>query len=435
MTYNAIVEKINLKKDIKNGKLQGWTFAIKDNVQALDTITTASSVVLKSHKSIFNASIIDRLLDDGAHLVYKSSMDELAMGGSNRFAATGPVQNPYDESRISGGSSGGSAALVSAKKVRAAIGSDTGDSVRKPAAYCGIVGVKPTYGRVSRYGVIPYASSLDHVAYFTQNVSDAAILLESLAGRDDLDMTSSNEPVEKYSELLDLDLKGKRVGIFKTVNDTVLNEESLKSFNDAISKLEKQGAIIVEKTMDKVLLRSLLPTYLSIANAEATSNHSNLDGVRFGKAIQGESLDDLMKNTRGQLSISTKKRLIFGAYNFTETNGEILFNKAKRVRRLIVETYQELFSDIDVLMSIAAPNKAPKIDGDFETNLSNDEDLIANNYMVIDNFSGNPSMTVPMGYDDNMPLGLNITAKAFDEKTMLAYGKKLEELIAWEGRF
>lgn len=435
MTYNAIVEIIDLKKDVEHGLLQDWTFAIKDNVQAIGTITTASSAALKKHKSIYNASIIDKLLEDGAHLVYKSSMDELAMGGSNRYAHTGPVQNPYDPSRISGGSSGGSAALVAAKKVRAAIGSDTGDSVRKPAAYCGIVGVKPTYGRISRYGVIPYASSLDHVAYFTQNVKDAAVLLESLAGRDDLDMTSSNEVVEAYSQLLDLDLKGKRVGVFKTVNDSVLNKNSQKSFGDAISKLEEEGAIIVEKTMDKALLRSLLPTYLSISNAEATSNHANLDGVRFGQAVQGETLDDLMKNTRGQLSISTKKRLIFGAYNFMEFNDEILFDKAKRVRRLIVEAYKDLFSDVDVLLSIAAPNVAPKIEDDFVEDATSDEYLIANNYMVVDNFSGYPSMTIPMGYDGDLPLGLNISAKAFDEKTMFAYGEKMEALIAWKGKF
>lgn len=435
MTYNAIVEKINLKKDVNNGKLQDWAFAIKDNVQAVGTITTASSAVLKNHKSIYNASIIDKLLDEGANLIYKTSLDELAMGGSNRFARTGPVQNPYDESRISGGSSGGSAALVSAKKVRASIGSDTGDSVRKPAAYCGIVGVKPTYGRISRYGVIPYASSLDHVAYFTQNVNDAAVLLETLAGRDDLDMTSSYEPVDEYSKLLDLDLKGKKVGVFKSVNDTVMNDSSQASFKSVIEKLEAEGAIVVEKSMDKVLLRALLPTYLSISNAEATSNHANLDGVRFGNVIEGETLNDLMMNTRSQLSLSTKKRMVFGMYNFTELNGEILFDKAKRVRRVIVDAYKALFEDVDVLLSIAAPNPAPKIDDNDKKDLNSDEYLIGDNYMVVDNFSGYPSMTLPMGYDHDLPLGLNISAKAFDEKTMFAYANALEALIAWKGRF
>lgn len=435
MTYNAVVEDINLKRDDAEGPLKDWTFAIKDNVQAIGTITTASSKLLKNHQSIFNASIIDKLLEAGAHLIYKSSMDELAMGGSNRFAKTGPVLNPYDPTRISGGSSGGSAALVAAKKVRAAIGSDTGDSVRKPAAYCGIVGVKPTYGRISRYGVIPYAASLDHVAYFTQNVTDAALLLESLSGRDDLDMTSSKQEVEAYSKLMDLDLKGKKVGIFKTVNDSVLNKDAKASFDSVVEKLKSQGAEIIEKTMDKDLMRAMLPTYLSIANAEATSNHANLDGVRFGNAVQGESLEELMKNTRSQLSLSSKKRLIFGAYTFEEFNDEIYFNKAKRVRRLLVDAYQAMFSDVDVLLSIAAPNKAPKVEEENPLVLKSDEYLIADNYMVIDNFSGYPSMTLPMGYEGALPLGLNISAQAFDEKTMFAYGKKIEDLVAWKGRF
>lgn len=435
MTYNAIVEEIDLKKDVDNGKLQDWTFAIKDNIQALGTITTASSAVLKNHQSIFNATLVDKLLDEGAEIIYKTSLDELAMGGSNRFARTGPVQNPYDPSRISGGSSGGSAALVSSKKVRASIGSDTGDSVRKPAAFCGIVGVKPTFGRISRYGVIPYASSLDHVAYFTQNVKDAALLLEGLAGRDLKDMMSSNQEVDAYSQLLDMDLKDKKIGVFKSVNDTVVNPASRSSFDVVIEKLEAKGALIVEKTMDQKLLRSLLPTYLSIANAEASSNHANLDGVRFGNAIQGESLEALMKNTRSQLSLSTKKRLVFGMYNFTELNGEILFDKAKRVRRLIVEAYENLFDDVDVLLSIAAPNPAPLIEEELKVDLKNDEYLIADNYMVIDNFSGYPSMTLPMGYDGDLPLGLNISAKAFDEKTMFAYAHEIEGLLAWKGKF
>ncbi|CAM3592579.1 amidase family protein [Erysipelothrix urinaevulpis] len=435
MKYNAIVEKLDIQTNKNDGKLHDWTFAIKDNVNLIGSKTTASSALLENHESIYNAHICDLLLAEGVHVTAKTSMDELAMGGTNRSALTGPVKNPYDPTRISGGSSGGSAALVASRDVRAAIGSDTGDSVRKPAAYCGIVGVKPSYGRISRYGVVPYASSLDHVAYFSQNVSDAALILEVLAGRDDRDMTSSYEPVDAYASLLDLDLKGKKIGVFKTVNDAVENKETQEAFNDVLNKLEEQGAILVEKTMDKALLRALLPTYLSIANAEASSNHSNLDGVRFGNAIAGENLDDLMKHTRGQLSLASKKRLIYGASMFLDEGDEILFNKAKRVRRLIVESYERLFDDIDVLLSIAAPNPAPKIEETQVKDLFSDEHLIADNYMVIDNFSGYPSLTQPMGMSDSMPIGLNISAKPFAETTMFAYAKKIESLIAWKGEF
>lgn len=434
MKYNAVVEEINIKQENAQDSLKDWKFAIKDNINVLGTKTTASSALLQNYESIYNAEVVDRLLESGAHLVYKTSMDELAMGGSNRSAYTGPVENPYDTKRISGGSSGGSAALVASKDVRASLGSDTGDSVRKPAAYCGIVGVKPTYGRVSRYGIIPYASSLDHLAYFTQNVEDAALVLENIAGRDDRDMSSSNKLVDAYSQLLDMDLKGKRIGVFKSVNDCVKNEATRAAFNKVVLELENKGAIIVEKEMDKALLRALLPTYLSIANAEASSNHSNLDGVRFGNSLDGEDLESLMKNTRSQLSLDSKKRLIYGASMFVG-EGEILFNKAKRVRRLIVDSYGSLYEDIDVLLSIAAPNPAPLIDDVSARDIYDDEYLIADNYMVIDNFSGFPSMTIPMGYDEHMPLGLNISAKAFDEKTMFAYAKQIEDLIAWEGGF
>ena len=430
----AILQEIDIKRQ-EEGILSGWEIAIKDNVNVENTLTTGSSHLLANHQSIYNATIIEKLLDSGAHLVAKTSLDELAMGGSNRTAATGPVPNPYDVLRISGGSSGGSAALVGSGMVRAAVGTDTGDSIRKPAAYCGVVGIKPTYGRISRYGVIPYASSLDHVGVFSQNVKDAAVLLNIMAGRDHKDMSSSFETVEDYTSLLDMDLEGKRIGVFKSIHDSIENEETLKIYQEFEEKLKASGAVIVEKEMDLNLLKSVLGTYAIIANAEASSNHANLDGVRFGKQVSGDDLENTMMQTRGQgFGLDTKKRFIFGGLCFKYGKDEILFNKAKRVRRLIVEAYANMFEDIDVLISIAAPNIAPLIDEMSRPSLT-DEYLIADNYMAIDNLSGFPSMTIPLGFQNELPMGLNISTRPFEETGLLAFANEFEKIIDWKGRF
>ncbi|WP_323610596.1 amidase family protein [Erysipelothrix enhydrae] len=431
---NAIVSFVD-PNEITDGLISGWDIALKDNINMKDTLTTASCKLLSNHKSIYNAHVVHRLLDEGAVIVAKTSMDELGMGGTNLSAITGPVYNPYDISRISGGSSGGSAALVGAKAVRAALGSDTGDSVRKPAAYCGAVGVKPTYGRISRYGVIPYASSLDHVGYFTQNVADAACLLEVLAGRDDRDMTSSMEPVVSYSKLLDMDPEGKRIGIFKTVEDAIENEAVKASFVQFKEKLEAQGAILVEKTIEKTLMRTMLPVYSVISNSEAVANHANLDGVRFGLSQEGDSLEEIMKNTRTNgFSSLIKRRFIFGAFALDDANQKEVFDQAKKVRRLLVNAYASCFEDVDIMVTLASGTVAPKVENQLMDELS-DAYLIGENHMVINNFSGYPSMTLPLDLVDGLPVGINISTQPFTEAKMFAYGQAFESLINWKGAF
>lgn len=431
---NAIVSFVD-PNEVTDGLISGWDIALKDNINMKDTLTTASCKLLSNHKSIYNAHVVDRLLDEGAVIVAKTSMDELGMGGTNLSAITGPVYNPYDITRISGGSSGGSAALVGAKAVRAALGSDTGDSVRKPAAYCGAVGVKPTYGRISRYGVIPYASSLDHVGYFTQNVADAACLLEVLAGRDDRDMTSSMEPVVSYSKLLDMDLEGKRIGIFKTVEDAIENEAIKASFVQFKEKLEAQGAILVEKTIEKTLMRTMLPVYSVISNSEAVANHANLDGVRFGLSQEGDSLEEIMKNTRTNgFSSLIKRRFIFGAFALDDANQKEVFDQAKKVRRLLVNAYASCFEDVDIMVTLASGTVAPKVENQLMDELS-DGYLIGENHMVINNFSGYPSMTLALDLVDGLPVGINISTQPFTEAKMFAYGQAFESLINWKGAF
>lgn len=431
----AVQEKLNASITLvkpenieeKTGKLAGMPIALKDNVSTKGILTTAASDILDNYVPVFDATIVKKLKAAGATCVSKASMDELAMGGTNLSANIGPCHNPYDLNRISGGSSGGSAALVAAGVVPMAIGSDTGDSVRKPASYCGIVGVKPSYGRISRYGIIPYSSSLDHVAYFTTNVEDAALTLEVLAGRDDLDMTSSFEEVPNYSELLDGDVKGKKILVMKDVVDSVSNTEIKEAFAKVVEDLKAKGAEIKEVSFDRDLLRTILPTYFIIANAEAAANHSNLDGIRFGHRVDAPTMEEIMTETRTRgFSLNIKKRFITGSYSLFEENQEKILKKAQRVRRVIVETVMAELKNADAIIAPAAPTVAPLIDAEPVDTLS-DEYLIAENHMVIGNFAGLPSITLPMSLVNGLPVGVSVSANPFKEVTMFNIAKAIED--------
>ena len=432
--YNFLVTPVNPKEAISDGLLKDVPIALKDNVNTKGIRTTASCKILDNYVPVYNATIVDKLEKAGARIVCKTSMDELAMGGTNLTAATGPVLNPYDTTRISGGSSGGSAVAVASGLVPCAIGSDTGDSVRKPASFCGVVGVKPTYGRISRYGIIPYASSLDHVGYFTTNVKDAATMLEVLAGRDDNDMTSSNEPVLEYTKLINEDIAGKKILVFKNVTDSISNQEVLNHFNKIVDGLKEKGAVVEEVSFDEKLMKAILPVYYIIANCEATANHSNLDGVNFGNTVEGDSVDEIMTNTRTKnFGIGLKTRFFIGSYGLAQENQERYFRKAQRIRRLIVDEVMNKLKDADLLIAPAAPGVAPKVVGTSNNELDN-EYLIADNHMVIGNFAGLPSMTLPMGYVDDMPVGININANPFKEDVMFSIGKVIENITGLEGK-
>lgn len=430
-SLNAMVSFIDPSEQIKDlekisnhSPFYGVPVVLKDLVNMKNTRTTGSSGILDNYISPYDATITLKLREAGAIIIGKSSCDTFGMGGTNMTAWTGPVANPYDLSRMSGGSSGGSAVLVASGVVPMAIGTDTGDSIRKPASFNNIVGLKPTYGRISRYGVIPYASSLDHVGVFTRNVKDAALSLEVLASRDDHDMTSSTLPVEKYSELCVGDLKGKRIGIIQNVIDSIHIKETLNQFNDLCKKLESQGAIITSIHLNEDLMHAFLPTYYIIANAEATANHSNLDSLRFGVLKEGQTMDESMILSRtagfGKL---LKKRFVIGSYALFTENQDEVFRKAQKVRRLIVDDVKRVLNDVDVIMAPASGQGAPKFDDAASDQLSK-EYLIAENYMALANFSGYPSITVPMGMVDGLPVGVNLTAYAFEDAKLLdiAYG-------------
>ena len=434
--YNDVITFVDPTEQLKNlpeeGLMRGVPIALKDNVSTKGILTTAGSRILSNYVPVFDAEIVTKLKEAGAVVIAKASMDELAMGGTNKTCFTGASLNPWDTSRMTGGSSGGSAALVASGVVPMAIGSDTGDSVRKPASFCGIVGVKPTYGRISRYGIIPYSSSLDHVGYFTRSIKDACVALKVLAGRDDRDMTSSFREVPDYSALLNSDLHGRKIAVFGNVRDGLTNANTAKLFDDLMESLKAKGAEITVFRFDEALMKAMLPTYYLIANCEATSNHSNLDGIRFGVREPGDSMEEIMTNSRTKgFGPLIRKRFVIGSYGLFEENQERLFRKAQKVRRLIVQQLNECLKDADCLIAPASNDIAPLLNDDSRDQLS-DEYLVVENHMVIGNFSGYPSMTVPMGFENGCPLGINLTCRAFDEETMFDIGRAIEEITGYE---
>lgn len=425
----------NLDEFDENDLLSGIPYVLKDNYSTKGIKTTASSRMLEDYVPVYNAFAVDQLSKHGVHLVGKASMDELAMGGTNKSALTGPVYNPWDVRRIAGGSSGGSAALVASGLVPFATGSDTGDSIRKPAGYCGIVGFKPSWGRISRYGVIPYASSLDHMGMFTRNVRDAAIVLEAMAGRDDRDMTSSFKEVPHYIEHLTSDIKNVKIGVLRSVSDEIRNEEIKENFEMVVNTFKKLGATVEDVTMDKTLLRTILPSYTIIANSEATSNHSCLDGIRYGNRQEGETPDDVMINSRTNgFGAHIKRRFILGNLALATENQEKMFRKAQKVRRIIVEELNKIYDDYDIILTPNCGSVAPLVDEANDDRLS-DEYLILENHLALGNFAGTPSLSLPSGFVDGMPIAVNVMGRLFEEQTVLNTAYALEEELGLKNQF
>lgn len=412
--------------------LSGIPYALKDNFSTSGILTTGSSNILKDYVPVFDSTVYKKLKEAGAVLVGKTVLDELAMGGSGLTGHTGIVKNPWDTTRISGGSSAGSAASVSLGIVPFSIGSDTGDSVRKPASLCGIVGFKPTYGRISRFGLFPFASSLDHVGIFARNVKDITYVTDVLKGHDELDMTSLPDEDVKYVDNLDKDIKEKKLFYIKEIVESVSTEENkevIKIFRENIDKFRSEGVIVEEVSFDKKLLECIYPVYFIISCAEATSNNSNLTGFIFGSREQGNSPREVMFNTRTKgFSEMIKRRFITGSYILQRENQERLFLNAKRARRMIVEKMNLLFKEYDGLI-LPAGGIAPKINPDEETDRLGSDYLLLDNHLAIGNFGGYPSITFPMGYVSNMPVGINLTCPQREDASCLNIAFKLESVI------
>ena len=429
MEEEALKIAESLKEPEVNNPLWGVPFVIKDNMSTKDVPTTASSNILRGYVPVFDATVVEKLKKAHAVPIGKTTLDELAMGGTGTSGHLGITYNPYDRShtRLVGGSSCGSAAVTADGIVPFALGSDTGDSTRKPASYAGLVGFKPTWGRISRYGLFPFAPSLDSVGIFTRNVKDCAYVLNATAGHDVHDATSSVKPVDDYAKDIEKCDKKYKIAVIQEIFDAVKDEDIKKAFLDNVKKLKDLGFVVDFVHMDNKILSSLFATYFVISCAEATSNNANLDGIKFGPLSKGDTYEEVMKNARTVgFSELIKRRFIIGSFALMKENKDELFVRAQRNRRLIVSKLDEIYKDYDFIYSIAAPTIAPKI-GEASDRLS-DEYLIADNHLVLGNFAGLPSLTLPLGFKDNMPFGVNVMGRAFDEVGVFKMSYVIEKL-------
>lgn len=414
--------------------LWGIPYALKDNFSTKGIETTASSNILEGYVPLFDATIVKKLKDKKCVLIGKTTMDELAMGGTGTTGRKGITYNPYspEHEKLIGGSSCGSAVSVAASIVPFAIGSDTGDSVRKPASFGGLVGFKPTWGRISRYGMFPFAPSLDHVAYFTRSAYDASILLEALSGRDKLDSTSSSKPIPEIIKKENASLKGCKIAVIQEIMDAVHDEVLLKKFHASVTKMKEQGATVDYVHFPLDLLESIYATYFVISCAEATSNNANLDGIKFGPYRGGNTYQEVMYNARTQgFSELIKRRFVIGSFCLMRENQEVLFLRAQRNRAKIVEETNKILADYNLIYVPAAPSIAPSF-GQSSDKLS-DEYLIADNHLALGNFAGLPSMTLPLGLEEGYPLGVNLMGRAFEEEKLLLASYALEKITGMEG--
>ncbi|MDD3187168.1 MAG: amidase family protein [Bacilli bacterium] len=439
--YNSFVTMVEKYKmsGKKDTLLTNIPYAIKDNFSTSGILTTASSNILKNYIPVYDATVYKKLKEAGAVLLGKTVLDELAMGGTGTTGHTGPTSNPWDKTRLIGGSSCGSAASVALGVVPFAIGSDTGDSVRKPAAYGGIVGFKPTYGRISRYGLFAFASSLDHVGILSRCVRDATIVTDVLKGKDELDMTSLDNDDRVYADLIGKSVKGRKLFYIKEAcnidsyvekNEMLINV--LDNFNKVVEKCREIGFTVEEVSIDKNVLNAIYPAYMTISCAEATSNNSNLTGISFGVRGEGSSIEEIMFDARTKgFSELIKRRFVIGSYVLQKENQEKLFLNASRVRRIIVDKINSLFEKYDGLIMPASGSIAPKF-GESSDRLSSSY-LILENHLAIGNFGGFPSITIPSGIISNMPIAVNITGRVMEDDVVLNMANKIEEVLGYKG--
>lgn len=439
--YNAFVTILDDAKgfNVTDDILSGIPYGIKDNYSTKGILTTGSSNTLKDYVPFFNATAVENLYKHGAVPVNKTAMDEFGMGGTGTTCHTGTVLNPWDKTRMCAGSSAGSACAVAAGVYPYALGSDTGDSIRKPAAFCGIVGYKPTYGMISRYGLFPFASSLDHCGVLTRCVRDAAIVVDAMKGLDPKDMTSWDSSKIDLNSSLTSDVKGKKLFYIKELVDKNnyenLSEETIKHLDNFTSKIEevkKLGIVVDEVSFDQNLLNAIYATYVVLYSAESTSNLSNLTGIIFGPRGDGKTFAEMARDHRTKgFSSLIKKRLVVGSYVLQAENQERYFKNAQKVRRLIVDKMKELFASYDGMILPVGIGPATK----FTDNTILDDKLTAlNEHLQIGNFGGFPSITIPDGFINNMPVGLNITGNCYDDANVLNIAYALENEFGYKGQ-
>ena len=416
-------ERLDNGEDI--GIMGGVPIAIKDNICTNGIKTTCSSKMLENFVPFYDATVIEKLENAGAIIIGKTNMDEFAMGSSTENSAIKKTKNPWDLERVPGGSSGGSAAAVACDIAPCALGTDTGGSIRQPASFCNVVGLKPTYGLVSRYGIVAYASSLDQVGPLTKSVEDAAILLNVIAGKDEKDTTSADIPKKDYLKSIKDDIKSKRIGVpIEFISDGI-NEDVKKAYEENLNTLKELGAEIIEIKLDYA--KYSLPTYYIIATAEASSNLGRYDGIRYGhRAKDFSSLDELYVKSRTEgFGDELKRRIMLGTYVLSSGYYDAYYKRGQKVRTLIIDDFKKAFEKCDVIAIPTTPNTSFK----FGEKTSNPLEMYLEDiYTVPVNIAGLPGISVPGGFDKNgMPIGMQFISKAFDEENLLQVAYTFEK--------
>jgi aspartyl-tRNA(Asn)/glutamyl-tRNA(Gln) amidotransferase subunit A len=415
--------------------MEGIPLGIKDLFCTEGVQTTAASHILEGFTPRYESTVSQKLRDVGSVMLGKLNLDEFAMGSSNMTSTFGPVKNPWkakdrNAELVPGGSSGGSAAATAAHLCMGATATDTGGSIRQPASFCGLVGVKPTYGRCSRWGVVAFASSLDQAGTITRDVRDAAIMLKAMCGYDAKDSTSANLPVPDFESVLGQGVKGLRIGIPKEYRPDGLNAAVNALWNQGIAWLEKAGAIPVEISLPHT--KYALPTYYIVAPAEASSNLARYDGVRFGLRVPGKNLDDMYAKTRAAgFGAEVKRRIMIGTYVLSAGYYDAYYVKAQKVRALIAKDFNDAFEKVDAILTPTAPSAA------FGLNDKNDDPItmyLNDVFTVPASLAGIPGASVPVGYSaDGLPLGLQVLTKRWDEETMFRVCQSLEDAAGFKG--
>ena len=441
---NAFVTILDDAKEaeVNDNLLSGIPFGVKDNYSTKGVLSTGSSNTLKDYVPFFDATAYKKLKDVGAVMVNKTAMDEFGMGGTGTTGHTGVQKNPWDLTRMCAGSSSGSVCAVASGVYPYALGSDSGDSIRKPAAYCGIVGYKPTYGLISRYGLFNYASSIDHCGVLTRSVKDAAIVVDEMKGKDDKDLTSWDSSKINLKDALTGNIKGKKLCYVKELcnidnyeNPSDELVKHLNNFKEKIELIKNSGIEVDEVSVDRKLLNAIAPVYVILSCAEATSNLSNLTGISFGPRGEGSTWEEQVKDYRTKgFSPLIKRRFVIGSYVLQKENQERYFINAQKVRRLVVDTWKKLYETYDAVILPVGIGPAKHIDGSLDQ-LSKDDNIQAlDEHLQVGNFGGFPSITIPDGFVNNLPVGLNITGNCYKDEDVLNIAYAIESLMDYKNQ-
>ncbi|MBK7257309.1 MAG: Asp-tRNA(Asn)/Glu-tRNA(Gln) amidotransferase subunit GatA [Ignavibacteriae bacterium] len=412
------------RADGRAGRLAGMVIAVKDVLSMRNEKVTCASRILQDYVAPYDATVIERLLAEDAILIGKTNLDEFAMGSSTENSAFGPVLNPVDETRVPGGSSGGSCVAVAAGMAHTALGTDTGGSIRQPASFCGIVGLKPTYGRVSRYGLVALSSSFDQIGPFSANVTDAARVLQVIAGHDERDSTSAAVPVPEYAAALTGSCQGLKIGLPTEAFGEGLDANVRAAVEAAIGRLRDRGAVVMPVSLRHVPYH--ISTYYILMTAEASSNLARYDGVRFGhRSAEARDLHDVYTASRSEgFGAEVKRRIMLGTYVLSAGYYDAYYRKAQKVRRLIQKDFFDAFASVDLIVMPTAPTTAFRIGEKAADPLTM---YLSDIYTVSANLAGVPAISVPCGNADGLPVGMQFIGKQFDEATVLSAAYALEQ--------